>query len=79
VRRGDEKYLVTTQQRQSGNYFRKSQICYKPDVKNLTTLAKLRASSLANLVLFGPRGSDAGHASVSDELAHVFVGVNDDT
>src|SRR6266478_1210612 len=39
--------------------------------------ARRKASSMGLLVL-GPRRSDAGHAGVGDELAHVLVGVNDD-
>ncbi len=30
------------------------------------------------LLVFGPGGSNAGHAGIGDELAHVLVGMNDD-
>jgi hypothetical protein len=37
-----------------------------------------RNVAVAEFTVFRPRGRDAGHAGVGNELAHVLVGVNDD-
>src|SRR5882724_6775955 len=55
-----------------------SMTCDPSSVGKLGMTEKGYEANLPLLGLFGPGGSDAGHAGVGDELTHVLVGMNDD-